>query len=133
MIAPPLNSQTCYATQATPTSWVGTPPTGDWLEVWFGARSNPEIAYRTFKKHNLWYNCTLFNYSHWDCLAYHHLPGKNISLMAWKTNTFIFMHLADTFIQSDLRCIQGKHWSVHAFPGNRTHDLGVASAMLFCL
>lgn len=42
---------------------------------------------------------------------------------------FTFMHLADISIQSDLYCIQG----VHAFPRNQTHDLGVASSMLYCL
>ncbi len=46
------------------------------------------------------------------------------------------MHLADAFIQSDLHCIL--HYSFYilsalAFPGNRTHDLGVASAMLYQL
>ncbi len=44
------------------------------------------------------------------------------------------MHLADAFIQSDLHCIQVTvlHFlSALAFPGNRTHDLGVASAMLY--
>ncbi len=47
-----------------------------------------------------------------------------------------FMHLADTFIQSDLHCIQvtvSTFLSALAFPGNRTHDLGVASAMLYQL
>ncbi len=34
------------------------------------------------------------------------------------------MHLADTFIQSDLQCIQVIHvLSVYVFPGNRTHNL----------
>ncbi len=50
--------------------------------------------------------------------------------------TFTFMHLADAFIQSDLHCIQVTvlHFlSALAFPGNRTHDLGVASAMLYHL
>ncbi len=50
--------------------------------------------------------------------------------------TFTLMHLADTFIQSDLHCIQVTVfyiWSALAFPGNRTHDLGVASAMLYHL
>ncbi len=49
--------------------------------------------------------------------------------------TFTFMHLADAFIQSDLHCIQVTvlHLSALAFPGNRTHDLGVASAMLYHL
>ncbi len=46
------------------------------------------------------------------------------------------MHLADAFIQSDLHCIQVivfTFLSALAFPGNRTHDLGVASAMLYHL
>ncbi len=50
--------------------------------------------------------------------------------------TFTFMHLADAFIQSDLRCIQVTvlHFlSALAFPGNRTHDFGVTSAMLYHL
>ncbi len=52
------------------------------------------------------------------------------------TFTFTFMHLADAFIQGDLHCIQVTvlHFlSALAFPGNRTHDLGVASAMLYHL
>ncbi len=47
-----------------------------------------------------------------------------------------FTYLADTFIQSDLHCIQvtvSTFLSALAFPGNRTHDLGVASAMLYYL
>ncbi len=50
--------------------------------------------------------------------------------------TFTFMHLADAFIQSDLHCIQVTVFtflSALAFPGNRTHDLGIASAMLYYL
>ncbi len=46
------------------------------------------------------------------------------------------MHLADAFIQSDLHCIQATVYtflSALAFPGNRTHDLGVARAMLYYL
>ncbi len=46
------------------------------------------------------------------------------------------MHLADAFIQSDLQCIQVTVFTILsalAFPGNRTHDLGVASAMLYHL
>ncbi len=44
------------------------------------------------------------------------------------------MHLADAFIQSDLHCIQVTVFTFYlAFPGNRTHDLGVASAMLYHL
>jgi len=46
------------------------------------------------------------------------------------------MHLAEAFIQSDLHCISRKalkFLSVLAFPGNQTHDLGIAStnALLF--
>ncbi len=38
--------------------------------------------------------------------------------------TFTFMYLADTFIQSDLQCIQAIHvLSVCVFAGNRTHNL----------
>ncbi len=43
------------------------------------------------------------------------------------------MHLADAFIQSDLHCIQVTVFtflSALAFLGNRTHDLGVASAKI---
>ncbi len=50
--------------------------------------------------------------------------------------TFTFMHLADAFIQSDLHCIPvtvSTFLSALAFPGNRTHDLGVANAMLYQL
>ncbi len=46
------------------------------------------------------------------------------------------MHLADAFIQSDLHCIQvtvSTFLSALAFPGNRTHDFGVANAMLYQL
>ncbi len=42
------------------------------------------------------------------------------------------MHLADAFIQSDLQCIQVIHLlSVHVFPGNWTHNLCAADAMLY--
>ncbi len=45
---------------------------------------------------------------------------------------FTFMHLADAFIQSDLQCIQVKHLlSVCVFPGNWTHNLWAANAMLY--
>ncbi len=46
--------------------------------------------------------------------------------------TFTFMHLSDAFIQSDLQCIQAIHFflSVHVFPGNRTHNICTANAML---
>ncbi len=39
-------------------------------------------------------------------------------------HTFIFMHLADAFIQSDLQCIRATHFlSLCVFPGNWTHNL----------
>ncbi len=42
------------------------------------------------------------------------------------------MHLADAFIQSDLQYIQAIHYSsVCVFPGNRTHNLYAADAMLY--
>ncbi len=42
------------------------------------------------------------------------------------------MHLADAFIQSDLQCIQAINFlSVCVFPGNRTHNLCAANAMLY--
>ncbi len=45
--------------------------------------------------------------------------------------TFTFMHLADAFIQSDLQYIQVIHvLSACVFPGNRTHNLCAANAML---
>ncbi len=44
---------------------------------------------------------------------------------------FTIMHLADTFIQSDLQCIQAIHlYCQYEFPGNRTHNLCAANAML---
>ncbi len=54
---------------------------------------------------------------------------------AFQINTFLhftFMHLADAFIQSDLQCIQAIHFlSVCVFPGNWTHNLCAANAMLY--
>ncbi len=46
--------------------------------------------------------------------------------------TFTFMHLADAFIQSDLQLHSGYTFlSVYVFPGNRTHNLCTADAMLY--
>ncbi len=51
--------------------------------------------------------------------------------------TFTCMHLSDAFIKSDLHCSQVTVFnfflSALAFPGNQTHDLGVANAMLYYL
>ncbi len=42
------------------------------------------------------------------------------------------MHLSDAFIQSDLQCIRAIHvLSVCVFPGNWTHNLYAANAMLY--
>ncbi len=41
--------------------------------------------------------------------------------------TFTFMHLAEAFIQSDVQCIQ----AIHVLPGNWTHNLRTANAMLY--
>ncbi len=44
----------------------------------------------------------------------------------------VHLHLADTFIQSELQCIQVIHLlSVCVFSGNWTHDLCAANAMLY--
>ncbi len=44
------------------------------------------------------------------------------------------MHLANTFIQSNLHCIKFSTFlSINAFPENRIRGLGVANAMLYCL
>ncbi len=47
-------------------------------------------------------------------------------------HTHIFTHLADAFIQSDLQCIQSIYFffGQYVFPGNRTHNLCAANAML---
>ncbi len=63
-------------------------------------------------------------------------PATALFIESNITFTFTFMHLADAFIQSDLHCIQVTVFYILpalAFPGNRTHDLGVASAMLYHL
>ncbi len=43
---------------------------------------------------------------------------------------FTFMHLADAFIQSNFQCIQVIHF-LSVFPGNWTHNLCAANAMLY--
>ncbi len=46
-------------------------------------------------------------------------------------NVIIIIYISDAFIQSNLQCIQAIHFlSVHVFPGNRTHNLCAANAML---
>ncbi len=83
--------------------------------------------------------CTLFHWlmSLWVQIWLIIIFFSHISLaLITFTFTFTFMHLADAFIQSDLHCIQvtvSTFLSALAFPGNRTHDFGVASAMLYQL
>ncbi len=58
---------------------------------------------------------------------------KQCQFQPQKVFTFTFMHLADAFIQSDLQYIQAIHLYcqyVCMFPGNRTHNLCAANAML---
>jgi len=45
------------------------------------------------------------------------------------------MHLADAYMQSNFHWIQGTVYilSVHAFNGNRIHDLRIANTILNCL
>lgn len=57
--------------------------------------------------------------------------GGNAALFANKST---FMHLAVAFIQSSSQGLSLKLlFYVHAFPGNWTHDLGIANAILYCL
>ncbi len=47
------------------------------------------------------------------------------------SKTIYILHLSDAFIQSDLQYIQAIHLlSVHVFPGNWTHNLCAANAVL---
>ncbi len=56
------------------------------------------------------------------------LKGGKSDTVSHCSFTFTFMHLADAFIQSDLQVIH--FLSVCVFPGNRTHNLCAANAML---
>lgn len=44
--------------------------------------------------------------------------------------TFTFMHFIFAFIQSNFQCIQTTLLPVCAFPGNQTHNLGIARNVL---
>ncbi len=53
-----------------------------------------------------------------------YLGEKRYTLLISQQYLFTFMHLANTFIQSDLQLHSGYTFSlVHVFPGNRTHNL----------
>ncbi len=61
-----------------------------------------------------------------------HIHG--LQLLLTHTFTFTFMHLADAFILTYIAFkLQFYILAALAFPGNRTHDLGVASTMLYYL
>ncbi len=68
---------------------------------------------------------------YWTVFCIYFKYSRNLFIL----ETFIFMHLADAFIQSDLQCIQAIYFvSVPGFvpiPGNRTHNLCAANAMLY--
>ncbi len=49
-----------------------------------------------------------------------------------RNKSYLHLHLADAFIQSDLQLHSGYTFSlVHVFPGNRTHNLCATDAMLY--
>ncbi len=63
----------------------------------------------------------------------HAIGWNSVAVSGW---LHLHLHLSDAFIQSDLHCIQvtvSTFLSALAFPGNQTHDLGVANAMLYQL
>ncbi len=81
---------------------------------WIGLRThyNADESNKIFRKYEY--------FTFWDIRSF----------VTWHDMTFT--HLADTFIQSDLQCIQAINYflSVHVFPGNRTHNICAANAML---
>ncbi len=91
----------------------------------FGTPCFRESTYFTFKILVKWY--FIFIHSTLLVTSQYFRPFRLFFIF-----TFTFMHLADAFIQSDLQYIQciHLHMSVHVFPGNRTHNLCAASAML---
>ncbi len=68
---------------------------------------------------------SLFTGGSWTSLCLYSGVRK---MAAWSN---LHLHLPDAFIQSDLQCIQAIHLlSVSVFPGNQTHNLCAANAML---
>ncbi len=77
------------------------------------------------------YNGFLWIKQHCNTRSWVQFPGKMCADIIYLYIYITFMHLADAFIQSDLQCIQAIHFlSVCVFPGNRTHNLCTANAML---
>ncbi len=84
--------------------------------------------------HHYWvYTHTVANYPTCKLKKNLTVVGSLVAVMLKLCNYGVvhFMHLADAFIQNDLQCIQVIHvLSVCVFPGNWTHDLCAANAML---
>ncbi len=60
------------------------------------------------------------------------IEKNNQIILGWRYYNIYIYALTDAFIQSDLQCIQVIHvLSVCVFPGNRTHNLCAANAMLY--
>ncbi len=54
-----------------------------------------------------------------EALGWRKIPSLRSVCINADIFTFMFMHLADAFIQSDLQCIQAIHFlSVYVVPGN---------------
>ncbi len=64
------------------------------------------------------------------CSAHYETHNRNENTCPEIGETFTFTNLADAFIQSDLHSSYTFVLSVHVFPGNRTHNLCAANAML---
>ncbi len=68
--------------------------------------------------------CSFFTASWFSCAVKLYIRGIFSLCVYVQILTLTFMHLADTFIQSDLQLHSGYTFSlVHVFPGNRTHNL----------
>ncbi len=90
---------------------------------------------------NIWYVIyVVFWIKYWNLKLTHHcilflFTICTVSQLFWNRVLYFkctFMHLADAFIQSDLQCIQAMYiLSVSVFPGNWTHNLCTANAMLY--
>ncbi len=56
--------------------------------------------------------------------------GHATVISFWVNYVFTFVHLLDTFIPSDLHCIQGRYFIFYQFLAF-TDDLGITSTLLF--
>ncbi len=68
----------------------------------------------------------------WPAWPVNKLAVKLEQVMHFTLLYIYIMHLADAFIQNDLKCIQAIHFlSVCVLSGNRTHNFCAANAMLY--